>query len=117
VKILTDENIPNLTLSALRQKGHDVRDIRGTEKEGISDSELWEIAQSENRLLISTDKWFANNRLQKHAGILIVLLNQPNRRKIHDRIMLATELHSEEEWQNLIVIMRDNVQSIWRSRH
>jgi predicted nuclease of predicted toxin-antitoxin system len=117
LNILIDENIPKMTLAALRQKGHDVRDIRGTDKEGITDSEIWDIARSENRILISTDKWFAGNRLQQHSGILVVLLHKPNRQKIHDRILLAIDRYSEQEWKNLIIIMRDNVQSAWRSRH
>ena len=32
MKILVDENIPNITVHGLRAMGHDVLDIRGTER-------------------------------------------------------------------------------------
>jgi predicted nuclease of predicted toxin-antitoxin system len=50
--ILADENIPFRTVRALRDMGHDVRDIRGTPEEGMTDTRLWELAQSEGRLLL-----------------------------------------------------------------
>jgi len=46
MKILADENIPNITVSELRAMGHDVLDIRGTERQGMLDDELWPFAQS-----------------------------------------------------------------------
>ena len=56
MKILLDENIPIITATSLRDTGHDVKDIRGTKLQGIDDSELWRIAQTEKRILITTDK-------------------------------------------------------------
>ncbi len=50
MKILVDENIPLLTIKTLREQGHDVLDVRGTENEGIKDTNLWEVAQGEGRL-------------------------------------------------------------------
>ncbi|HQU70868.1 MAG: DUF5615 family PIN-like protein [Calditrichaeota bacterium] len=60
MKIFADENIPRMTVETLRELGHDVLDIRGTVREGIPDTQVWEITQSEKRLLISTDKGFAH---------------------------------------------------------
>jgi hypothetical protein len=37
MKILVDENIPGVTVAALRGAGHDVLDIRGTPDEGALD--------------------------------------------------------------------------------
>jgi hypothetical protein len=62
MKILVDEHIPLMTVSALRLLGHDVRDIRGTPEEGMEDDVLWEMAQREERLLITTDKGFTRYR-------------------------------------------------------
>ena len=47
MKILADENIPRITLEVLRAAGHDVRDLRGTSKQGVPDQDLWEIAIEE----------------------------------------------------------------------
>ncbi len=47
MKILVDENIPLMTVKALRQLGHEVLDIHGTAIEGSEDETLWQIAQRE----------------------------------------------------------------------
>ena len=62
MKIFVDENIPVMTVEGLRAMGHDVTDIRGTEKEGLSDFGIWEIVQKEKRLIITTDKGFSTHR-------------------------------------------------------
>ena len=58
MQILVDENIPRSTVVRLRELGHDVLDIRGTPREGMKDELLWKLAQSEKRLMISTDRHF-----------------------------------------------------------
>ena len=62
MKLLVDEHIPCMTVNALQDMEHDVKDVRKTPKQGISDEELWEIAQQEKRLLITTDKGFSQHR-------------------------------------------------------
>ena len=57
MKILVDEHIPLMTVQALPMMGHDVREIRGTRDEGMQDDALWEMAQREERLLITTVSW------------------------------------------------------------
>ena len=115
MKIFVDENIPSVTVQALREMGHDVSDIRGTEREGMSDDALWVMIQREGRLLITTDKGFTQHREESHHGILIVRLRQPNRRKIHQRVMQGITQFSEEERSGLLLVMRDIVQSVWRT--
>jgi predicted nuclease of predicted toxin-antitoxin system len=116
MKVLVDENIPYPTVNALREIGHDVLDIRGTEDEGMKDASLWQLAQQAQRLLITTDKGFTRYRNQFHYGIIIVRLKQPNRRKIHQRVMQAITQFRDEEWLGLLLVMRDYAQSIWRVR-
>lgn len=114
MRILVDENIPRLTVEALVDLGHNVRDVRGTAAEGVSDQDLWEIAQAEQRLLVTTDKGFFAHRYSEHAGILIVRLRQPNRQRIHDRVLQALRRFREEEWPGTVVIVRDQALSRWR---
>ncbi len=113
MKVLVDENIPLMTVQTLRERGFDVLDIRGTADEGVEDEVLWEKIQSEGRLLITTDKGFTQYRDRVHQGILIVRLRQPNRHKIHSRVMRAINQFPEEKWPGLLVVMRDVAQSIW----
>ncbi len=115
MKICVDENIPLVSVTELKNLGHDVLDIRGTSEQGLRDDLLWEKVQQENRLLITTDKGFTNYRAESHYGILIIRLRQPNEQKIHARIMRAINQYSEGEWQGLLLVMRDTVQSVWRN--
>ncbi len=68
MKILVDENIPLITVQALREMAHEVLDIRGTLDEGASDEILWKISQREGQLLITTDKGFTEYREKLHHG-------------------------------------------------
>jgi len=36
--------------------------------------------------------------------------------KIHQRVMQAITKYSEQQWHGLMVVMRDMVQSAWKSR-
>src|SRR5438045_218363 len=111
MNILVDENIPSLTVLTLRQSGHDVADLRGTSEAGLDDDHLWEKAQQQRRLLVTTDKGFVHRRDQAHHGILIVRLRQPNRMRIHERVMKMMERFSASEWPGLLVVVRDTVLS------
>ena len=115
MKILVDENIPNITVHELRAMGHDVLDLRGTARQGMFDDELWPFAQIEQRMLVTTDKGFTPHRDEPHYGILVVRLRQPNEQRIHARIMAAFRQFTELEWRGLLVVMRDKVQSLHRA--
>ena len=114
MKILVDENIPNSTVGAMKDAGHDVLDVRGTPDEGLTDEGLWGLAIEQQRLLITTDKGFMQRRDEPHAGILIVRLKRPTGAEIHRRVMLALARFHSEEWAGLVVVMRDVAQSTWR---
>ncbi len=61
MKIFVDENIPAMTVRELRKLGHEVMDIRNTEKEGMTDETIW-------KLLITTDKGFSQKRNENHIS-------------------------------------------------
>lgn len=88
--------------------------MRGTVDEGLTDDALWERAQEEQRLLITTDKGFIRHRHEPHYGLLVVRLARPNRREIHRRVLRALLDFGAEDWPGLVVVMRDTVRSIWR---
>lgn len=115
MKVLVDENIPRMTVDALRALGHDVRDVRGTSDQGMPDSDLWALAIAESRALVTTDKGFTEHRSLPHNGILIVRLRQPNRRKIHHAVMRVIERFPDAEWANLLVVVRDTTMSTSRA--
>lgn len=112
MKIFVDENIPNFTIDELVKLGHEVKDVRGTELEGIDDSTIWEMAQKEKRLIITTDKGFTFYRNENHNGIIVIILKQPTLMKIHQRIMNVFQQFSEKELNNTLLIIKDTVLSI-----
>lgn len=115
MKIFVDENIPLKTVKELVLQGYDVVDIRGTEDQGITDEVLWQKTQELQCLLITTDKGFTIHREKSHYGILIILLKQPSRQKIHQRVLQALKRYTPKQWPGLMVVMRDAVQSTWKS--
>lgn len=112
MKILVDENIPLTTVDELKRRGGDVLSLHSSEYKGLSDTELWAIAQREKRLLITTDKGFAQYRGAHHYGVLIIRLRQPNRRVIHERVLQAINHFSEVDWLGMAVTMRDKTMTI-----
>ena len=115
MKLLVDENIPRMTVTALRELGHDVKDIRGSIQQGLTDPDLWAIALREGRLLITTDKGFAGYRGAAHYGILIIRLRQPNRTRIHASVMHAMREFGDD-WSDRLVVIRDRTQSVSRTK-
>jgi predicted nuclease of predicted toxin-antitoxin system len=111
MRILVDENIPRMTVDFLRSAGHNVTDVRGSSLQGSPDSDIWALAVSDGRLLITTDKGFSQYRSKLHHGILIVRLRQPNRHKIHEAVVNAVG-RFEGRWPNLFVVVRDTTISI-----
>lgn len=66
MKLLANENVPRLTVEALRVAGHDLIWAR-TEMPGSRDEEVLSRAQAEGRILLTHDKDFGD--LAYHAGL------------------------------------------------
>src|ERR1022692_815530 len=115
MKILVDENIPRIMVDRLQELGHDVKDVRGTTSQGLPDPDLWRLAISDQRMLITTDKGFTQHREVPHFGILIVRLRQPNRHRIPQAVLRALERFSACEWPGLLAVVRDMTLSISRA--
>jgi hypothetical protein len=113
--VLVYENIPLMTVTRLRELGHDVKDIRGTAQQGLRNVDLWALALGEERMLITTDKGFTERRRDQHSG-MVVRLRQPNRLKIHGAVLLAMGRFAARQWPGLLVVMRDRTMSVSRQR-
>jgi hypothetical protein len=73
----------------------------------VDNKGIWQIVEKQKRMLITTDKGFANYRDEPHHGIIIVRLRQPNRKKIHFCVLQTFIAYKESEWKGLMVIVRD----------
>lgn len=66
MQLLANENVPRLTVEALRAVGHDLIWAR-TDMAGSSDEQVLTRAQAEGRILLTHDKDFGD--LAYHAGL------------------------------------------------
>ncbi len=80
MKFLTDENIAKSVVNSLRKAGFNVKDIKEENFQGTSDKDILNLADNENRVIITHDKDFGNilysTKIQHKGIILIRLKNQ-----------------------------------------
>jgi len=77
-RFLTDENIPPALAEFLRQRGFDVKEVRGIGISGISDARIIELARGEERVLVTFDRHFGNLLLypvDTHFGIIRIRIH------------------------------------------
>jgi predicted nuclease of predicted toxin-antitoxin system len=75
IQIKVDEDLPNLAIQLLRDKGYAATGMVEQGMGGWKDSDLWPVVQAEERFLITADKGFADTRLYPpgtHAGVLLL---------------------------------------------
>jgi len=58
MKFFLDENFPKKAKDFLFSKGHDVLDIRGSSKEGTEDINIFNMAQENEAIFLTTDGTF-----------------------------------------------------------
>ena len=110
MRILVDENVPNQTVQFLRDRGDDVLDIRGTDREGVEDHDLFQLVIEQGRLLLSTDKGFRAGHFAcsgQHYGVLVVTLRRPAWRNTHQRFIDGLTLVEPDDWFGRYLRMRD----------
>lgn len=111
MKLITDENIPALTVQELKAAGHDVRDARADYDELLKDNVLWQLAQQEERILLTTDKGFSEYRYEAHFGILIIALKKSSEELIQERVEKALK---SRRWRGVLCVMKESGMSIWK---
>lgn len=96
MKFLTDENVASFVVKNLRLNGFDVKDIKEERLHGSSDKILLNIAQEENRIIITHDKDFSNfirKNNQNHNGVILTRSKDQNPSFIWE--LLTKVLNSE----------------------
>lgn len=111
MRILLDENLPADLVEALRSLGHDVESVYSRQFSGRPDPDVRELAQSEDRLLITQDIRFADVRMFRpgdHAGILLVRIKRPGLRALITKVRSAFETNDVETWRGCFVVLSDS---------
>ncbi|MBI4223657.1 MAG: DUF5615 family PIN-like protein [Deltaproteobacteria bacterium] len=75
MKILLDECMPMVVLDYLKEKKYDVVHVKHTEWEGLSNSELYKVAQGRFQIFITTDRHFTHpEKFKPSASFGVVYL-------------------------------------------
>lgn len=108
MRLLANENFPGDAVLALRQHGHDVAWIR-TDSPGISDVEVLDRAQRENRIVVTFDKDFGELafrlRLPALSGIILFRIAAPSSQYVAQAAVSAIE--SRNDWAGYFAVVED----------
>ncbi|MHC4874617.1 MAG: DUF5615 family PIN-like protein [Planctomycetota bacterium] len=111
MNFLLDENFPKSAGVLLEEKGHKVFDYRGTSEEGADDFRLFEIAQNNEAVILTTDRDFYHTvpiLYKHHFGVIVVALKQPNRKAITDRLEWLLDQIEIFPLNDKVIQLRDN---------
>ena len=99
MRLLANENVPRLTVEALRAGGHDLIWVR-TDMAGSSDDEVLARAMAEGRILLTHDKDFGDlafhTGLPATCGIILVRLAGLDPDAVVERTVEA--INSRSDW-------------------
>jgi predicted nuclease of predicted toxin-antitoxin system len=110
MRFFLDENFPKAARALLAGEGHESIDIRGTEKEGADDNELFLMAQDSRAVFLTTDKDFfhtVRHLYPRHGGVVVIALHQPNRERILARLSWLLAHRSANEIEGRAFLLRD----------
>ncbi|MCC6359557.1 MAG: DUF5615 family PIN-like protein [Phycisphaerales bacterium] len=110
MNIKLDENLPAELSEWLTGLGHSVDTVVDEQLQGHSDLDVFQAAQREERFLITQDLDFSDiRRFQpgEHAGILLVRLREPTRRKLLNRITDSIGRSDITRWSRCLVVLSE----------
>lgn len=110
MKFFLDENFPKSAAAFLERMGHETLDLRGTGREGLSDAEIFSEAQTIDAVFLTTDRDFfhtIHHLHEKHAGIIVIALRQPNRASILEKLSWVLNHLQPDEFRNRAIQLRD----------
>lgn len=115
MKFFLDENFPKPATEILARRGHEVFDVRSTEFEGSNDVQIFELAQEKGAIFLTTDKDFFHTipfLYQRHKGIIVVILRQPSRKNIIEKLLFALDHIDLTHMESKVLLLKDNHYSI-----
>ncbi len=101
MKIKLDENLPVALADRLTVLGHNVDTVASEGLKGYPDTNVWQVAQHDQRFLITQDLDFSDIRQFKpgtHCGLLLVRLAKPGRKALLARIHQLFLMEKSETW-------------------
>ena len=81
MKFLVDNQLPAALARFLSSHGHDARHVLDLKMDEASDSDIWQRAASEGRVVVSKDEDFLHLAMRSSAATALVWVRLPNCRK------------------------------------
>ena len=110
MRFFLDENFPKTAARLLSERGHETLDIRGTEKEGLNDGDLFLLAQKSQAVFLTTDRDFFHSIphvYPLHAGVVVVALRQPSRKGILAKLSWLLDHVPTDHFAARVFLLRD----------
>lgn len=111
MKFLTDENIASSVINIIRKRGFDVKDIKEERFYGFDDLRIIDIANKENRIIITHDKDFAE-LITKHEHKGVILIKRKKQTPENTLILLMRVLDSnlkDKIKENLVIVTENKI--------
>ena len=111
MKIKRDENLPAELADLFAAAHHDVHTVLGESLAGRDDPTIFGAAASEGRILVTQDLDFSDLRQFKpgtHAGVVLIRLRDPSRRRLIARVRQVLASESLESWAGFFVVISDH---------
>jgi predicted nuclease of predicted toxin-antitoxin system len=111
MKFFLDENFPKSSEVILNEFGHKVFDIRGTSREGLSDLEIFKLAQEKKAVFLTTDKDFFHTipfQFEEHSGVIIIALSQPSGHVINSKLKWFLDNFDFNYIKSKVILLKDN---------
>lgn len=106
-----DECLPGEIAELLRAKGHTVETVKDEGLTGSPDSLIWEIVQSEELFLITSDLDFSDIRLfapGTHNGLLLLRLSKEGKSHMLAYFRQLISNFEIADWEGCLVIATDH---------
>lgn len=112
MRLLCDENVYVPIVKMLREIGHNVKDIKEERLFGVSDEVIYDLAKSENRILISFNRRHFGNIIlfppQNTSGIVIIKMPSLTIEKTTQIVKEFFISHADEDFSGKLVILEES---------
>lgn len=111
MRLLADQDVYQVTVEWLRERGHDVVTARELNMQRASDRELLDKAQSLNRVMLTRDKDFGTLvflRRQTGSGVILLRMTPATMNEVHGALHeLLQTLSAAQLQQRFCVVESD----------
>lgn len=118
MRFVLDENFPKAAEVLLTSLGHDVNDVRKSNCRGANDEAVFQWAQEQKAIVLTTDRDFFHtipHAYANHYGVVVIALRQPNRVNILDRLEWFLGHFEATDVANKVFQLRDRTYLVLQS--